>query len=248
MTSIPINTGAAGPEATERLVSDLVAEDPRRAAVFERVGIDYCCGGKVPLADACRDHGLELAMVEDLLREATREDADVRNWNDATVQELIANIIEVHHGYLATALPRLTLLAHKVARAHGAREPALREAESVVVQMVDELRAHTAEEEAEIFPSCIDAVEGRLDDTESAELSGELGGLVADHDETGRHLSRLRELTDGFTAPERACTTWRAYLDALERLEQDTHRHVHKENHVLFPKVMDLLYSTGAAS
>lgn len=246
MSSTPITSGAVEPLPEDLLVADLVAEDPRRAAVFERVGIDYCCGGAVPLSQACTEHGLDVAVVQDLLDEATRDDQDTQSWADASIPELVENIVDGHHAYLATALPRITLLAHKVARAHGDTEPDMRVAEAVVVQMVSELRAHTAEEEADVFPRCIDAVEGRVDGDEAEELATLLGGLVEDHDETGQHLERLRELTNGFTPPGHACTTWRAYLDALDRLEQDIHRHVHKENHILFPKVMELLYAVRA--
>lgn len=242
MSNTPSSAGAVELSPEDRTVADLVAEDPRRAAVFERVGIDYCCGGAVVLSKVCSDQGLDLATVTELLVDATRDDVDERNWNDATVQELIDNIVEVHHGYMATALPRLTLLAHKVARAHGDREPAMRDAEMVVVQLVDEMRTHTGEEEQDVFPLCIDAAEGRLDSVDAEQLAATLGGLVEDHDDTARHLARLHELTNDFTAPEDACNTWRAYMDALDRLEQDVHRHVHKENHVLFPKVMELLY------
>jgi len=234
--------GVADLPMIDRLVADLVAEDPRRAAVFERFAIDYCCGGRVPLAQACRDHNLDPATVMSMLADAVNDDEDVRNWHEASIAELVANIVEVHHMYLDSELPRIAALAHKVAKAHGAQEPSLLEVERVVNALVEELQTHTAQEEQDTFPLCITAGAGRSDEDER--LADALGALVLDHDETAGHLRRLRELTHDYEPPVQACTSWRALLDGLRRLELDTHRHVHKENHVLFPKVRDLLNST----
>jgi regulator of cell morphogenesis and NO signaling len=241
MSISPTSAGATELAWQDRSVADLVAEDPRRASVFEQVGIDYCCGGAMPLTQACAEHGLELATVQGMLDEVATDGVEQRNWNDATIQELVENIIEQHHSYIRTSLPRLEELAHKVARVHGDRDPRLRDAEPVVVELVAEMGAHTDEEEQEVFPICIDVAEGRFDVADADKLSAMLGGLVDDHDEAAAHIARLRELTDDFTPPEHACTTWRTFLDTLDRFEQDIHRHIHKENHVMFPKVLELL-------
>lgn len=244
---MPSTTTPTDPHTLEdRLVAELVATDPRRAVVFERLGIDYCCGGNVPLADACIEHGLDLAVVRDLLEQATATPSDERDWTQATVAELVEDIVTRHHGLLRTELPRLTVLAHKVARAHGAKHRPLIEAEAVVVQLGDELRAHTADEEDRIFPACLEAGSPTLDVEDATKLAEDLGKLVEEHTEAADHLVALRTLLDDYDPPAHACTSWRAYLDGLERLEQDMHRHVHKENHVLFPKVMNQLYAAGA--
>lgn len=244
MSVVPYAAEVADLPMSERIVSDLVAEDPRRAAVFELVDIDYCCGGNVPLAEACRDHDLDTANVVAMLVDASSGDEDVRNWQEASIPELVTNIVEVHHAYLHQELPRIAMLAHKVAKAHGQQTRSLLEAELVVVELVDELQTHTAREDQEIFPMCIAVFEGRTENKKH--ISELLGDLMRDHDETAEHLRRLRELTNGYEAPVQACTSWRAYLDALQRLELDTHRHVHKENHILFPKVQKLLAATPA--
>lgn len=245
-------TTPTSPEATtedidSRLVADLVATDPCRAVVFERLGIDYCCGGRVPLTQACADHGLDLVVVRDLLEQATNAPQDEPDWSEASIEELVDDIVTRHHGLLRSELPRLSVLAHKVAKAHGARDASLVEAEQVVTRFIDELRAHTIDEEERVFPACLEAARGELDEEDATDLADALGRLVQEHDEAGGHLAQLRELLDGFEPPLHACTSWRAYLDGLQRLEQDTHRHVHKENHVLFPKVMERLYASGTA-
>ena len=232
--------------ADDLTVAALVGTDPRRAVVFERLGIDYCCGGNVSLVTACVERGLDLATVRDLLEQATAAPSNERDWTTASIPELIEDIVTRHHRLLRTELPRLTVLARKVARVHGANYQPLIAAEPLVAQLVDELRAHTADEEDMVFPACIDALEENLDSSDAAELAASLGRLVAEHSEAAGHLATLRTLLDGYDPPAHACTSWRAYLDGLARLEHDMRRHVHKENHVLFPKVMDHLYAAGA--
>ncbi len=101
-------------------VADLVLEQPGRARVFERHGIDYCCGGQTPLANACAERGLDVATVLAELESSPRA-ADERDWSQATSAALAAHIVDEHHAYLREELPLLRALVDKVARAHGDR-------------------------------------------------------------------------------------------------------------------------------
>jgi regulator of cell morphogenesis and NO signaling len=67
-----------------------------------------------------------------------------------------------------------------------------------------------------------------------------------EHDGAGSALERLRELTDGYIPPSWACNTYRALLDALAHLERDMHRHIHKENSVLFPRALAMEKEMGS--
>lgn len=224
-----------------KLVADLVTEAPPRAAVFERLGIEYCCGGKVPLVDACADKGLDVREVVLMLDEATAASPEDRDWSQASIDELVTDIVDTHHSYLRSEMPRVAMLAHKVARAHGESNPNLVAANREVECLIDELRTHLVAEEDDVFPICRQVAAG--DVTEADDIASLLGSLVSEHTEVAEHLTRLRLLLDNYVPPAHACTSYRAYLDSLERLEQDIHRHVHKENHILFGKVMDLAYA-----
>lgn len=244
-------TQAKTPESTAPLedqwVSQLVATDPRRAVVFERLGIDYCCGGKIPLAQAAEENGLDIDKLREELSEATKTASDERDWTAASIDELVDNIMSSHHEYVRSELPRITMLATKVAKAHGAKYGEVVEAEKVVLKLAEDLLKHTDNEEDEVFPRCRKAAHGELSGTAPADLAQDLERLVAEHDEAGDDFVRLHELLNDLVAPEYACTSWRAYLDALSRLEQDLHRHIHKENHIMFPKVLDLVSSPAGA-
>jgi regulator of cell morphogenesis and NO signaling len=218
-------------------VADLVTGAPSRAAVFEQLGIEYCCGGRVPLADACAEKGLAIDDVVALL-DASTDAAPVEiDLSSAGIEELIANVVDVHHALLRTELPRAAALASKVARAHGGSDARLVEARGEVDRLVAELAEHLESEEVDVFPVCVRLATGETVD--QAELGQLLEDLEDEHGQVAERLVRLRDLLDDFVPPPGACTSYRAYLDTLERVEADIHVHVHKENHVLFGRVRD---------
>jgi regulator of cell morphogenesis and NO signaling len=223
---------------TQSTVGQLVKERPARARVFERLGIDYCCGGKTPLGLACRDKGLDPDQV---LRELADLDAgpaedEAVDWSTATLSELADHIVETHHAYLRRELPRLDALANTVAAAHGRPHPERLEVLRVFERLQAELELHMLKEEMILFPM-VKKLESVTEPTHFS--SGSVGNPISvmehEHDDAGAALARLRELTRGYEAPADACNTYRALLDGLAELEADMHLHVHKENNLLFP-------------
>ncbi|MCL6439551.1 MAG: iron-sulfur cluster repair di-iron protein [Rubrobacteraceae bacterium] len=219
-----------------RKVGELVAEVPGRSRVFEEVGIDYCCGGDVSLADACEAAGVTVEeVVKRLEGEAGRTDEEP-DLASMGMGELVEHIVKIHHDYLRSELPRLERLIGKVEAAHGENHPELGELKEEFGRLRAELEEHTAEEEAAIFPAGV-----RLERGEPAGVEGSLGGLlgksVREHIATGRRLQKIRKLTDGYRIPEDACNSYRAMLDGLAELERDTHHHIFKENSLLFPRM-----------
>lgn len=215
------------------LVSDLVLEQPGRTTVFESLGIDFCCGGRIPLAQACADRGLDLDEVVDALAGAPAPvdpDLDVARMSPA---ELAAHIVDRHHGYLRAELPGLAPLVEKVARVHGGRHPELREVAALFEQVSGELVRHLHEEEEVVFPACTAGTPEA-----ASTLADEIARMEEDHVLVGTGLARMRTLTHGFDPPEGACTSYRAMLQRLDALERDVHLHVHKENNVLFPRAL----------
>jgi regulator of cell morphogenesis and NO signaling len=214
-----------------------VAEQPARSRVFEGFGIDYCCGGKRTLADACVAKGLDLRKVTEALNalDVVSEPIAV-DWTKTTMTTLADHIERTHHQYLREALPRLSMLTQKVANAHGAKDGRLIELREVFTPFRKELEEHMWKEEAVLFP-----LMRKMDRASSfppfhvRTIESPIRVMVAEHDDSGAALATMRELTDGYRAPEDACGTYRAMLDALAELERDMHQHVHLENNVLFP-------------
>lgn len=224
----------------ETTVGELVRAAPIRARVFEKLGIDYCCGGKKPLAEVCAAKGLDAATVLTMLEAldgAAAGDAPV-DANAMSLAQLCDHIETTHHGYLREELPRLDFMTRKVAAVHGADEPRLIEIRSVFEHLAVEMMAHMADEESAIFPRIRTLETSAGLPAAREDLNAAISELEREHADAGGALERFRELTDGYAPPEWSCNTFRALYDGLARLERDMHQHVHKENNVLFPRAL----------
>lgn len=226
----------------ETTIGELVRAVPARARIFENLGIDYCCGGKKPLAEVCRARNLDPTTVVAMLT-ALDGAADAPNGNpDAmSLAELCDHIERAHHDWLREELPRLDFMTRKVAAVHGDHEPRLHEIRRTFEAFQSEMVSHLREEEEQVFPTIRKleaAKEGKA--AAVAEFKATFAKLEAEHDRAGEALTRFAELSDRYTPPDWACNTFRAMLDTLARLERNTHQHVHKENNVLFPRALSL--------
>jgi regulator of cell morphogenesis and NO signaling len=151
---------------------------------------------------------------------------DTTDWTTAPVDQLIDHIVEKHHVYLKTNLPRIAEKIAKVMAAHGDKVPAIAQ---VFAAMHEELDAHLVKEEMILFPMIRTTGRGAI---------GPIRVMLAEHDSAGDALAALRSLTGGYVAPEGACNTWRSLYFEMAELERDLHRHIHLENNVLFPRVL----------
>jgi len=238
--------GTVGIELRERTVGEVVAEDYARAAVFKRLGIDFCCGGSRTVGAACQQAGVGVETLQEALVGADRK---ARGWPDPRGWDptFLANyIVEVHHRYVRETLPVLVHFAHKVARVHGDRRPELHRIRDLVEELAAEMDLHMTDEEQNVFPRIAAWVASRKDgkSAQGGGLQDPIAALEQDHDHAGDLMRRLRELSDGFTPPVLACATYRAAYAKLAEFEEDLHRHVHLENNVLFPSALAL----GAAA
>ena len=223
----------------ESTVGQLVVERPSRARVFEKLGIDYCCGGKKRLQQAIVEKGLDsqkvVAELEEELIGHESEPVDC-NWSTASLTHLCDHIEKTHHAYLKEELPRIEFLTHKVAARHGDRRPELIEIHRILLGLQDELVSHMMKEERVLFPICRQLDKAEQLKTHCGSIANPIAQMVHEHDDAGVALARISELTSNYTPPTDACNTYRATFDALRRLEHDMHQHVHKENNILFPK------------
>ena len=224
-------------------VGELVREVPSRARVFESMKIDYCCGGKIPLADACAKKKIDPSSVVDQLQKCDAKLGDDNSVDaDAmSLTELADHIETTHHAYLREELPRLDFMTEKVARVHGDKEPRLLQTREAFVALKAELEPHMMKEEQILFPIIrqLEASTER-DGFHCGSISNPIRQMEHEHDQAGNALAILNDSTDGYTPPEWACNTYRAMLDSLAQLERDMHQHIHKENNVLFPKAIQI--------
>lgn len=232
---------------TEKTVREIAIENPATIRVFETLGIDYCCGGKRSLTDACLQADVPIAQAVDLLANAGRDTGEdnANSWNDSPLHALTAHIVTKHHTFVRRETPRIESLLRKVISRHGDTHPEVVQIEELFLAMSQELNTHMAKEEQILFPY--------VDRMETALLAGEplpktcfesitspIANMMADHEDAGALLASIRELSDGFTAPAGACPSYRGLYHSLAEFESDLHRHVHLENNILFPRAAQM--------
>lgn len=229
------------PFTIDTTVGAIVAARPSLARLFEELDIDYCCGGQKPLAELARARGLDpvtlLALIEaasDALAAGSPE-IDVTT---LTLTALADHIERTHHAYVKAELPRLVEMADRVARKHGWRDARLAEIATVTTALATEMAAHMDKEERILFPFIRQIDAGAANHFHCGSIANPIHQMEDEHESAGRAVARLRELTDGFQPDENACNTHRALLAGLEEFATDLHRHVHKENNVLFPRAL----------
>ena len=226
-------------------VGEIVATDFRTAAVLEAFGIDFCCGGRRPLVDACHSAGVDPAKVIRELQQLARSprgDDDAAAW---PLDRLIDHIVTVHHAYVRQALPTIARYLAKLREVHGQRHPELARVAQVFSAMHDELSQHMLKEEQVLFPYIRDLLEP--DRRGSSGVQSPFGTvedpirmMEREHQEAADALRTIRTLTGGYVAPADGCTTYQVRMAELDRFERDLHRHVHLENNVLFPRAVAL--------
>lgn len=223
---------------THSTVGQLVADRPARSRVFQELGIDFCCGGRKTLDQACRSRGLDPQRVlRELLACEDETSRQAVNPVAMTLGELADHIEQTHHAYLRVELPRLVAMVRKVAAVHGDKHPWMLEIDGVFAGLAAELNSHMLKEEQMVFP-LIRAIERREPGGDLA-VDAPIQVMEHEHDDAGNALARMRQLSDGYTPPADACNTFRAMLDGLRELEADMHQHVHKENNILFPRAIE---------
>jgi regulator of cell morphogenesis and NO signaling len=232
--------------STETTVRDIVASDFRAAAVFQRFGIDFCCGGGATLNDACRSQNVDADEVLEALTSAcATPDPRTPRFNAWDVGTLVTYIVSNHHAYVREALPAIQAHTRKIASVHGENHPELHEIARVFDGVADEMTSHMMKEERILFPyiTALGAAAQRGTEPPFApfgSVSNPIHMMEAEHESAGAAMARIRELTAGYTAPADACTTYRVSLQELEAFEADLHAHVHLENNILFPKAKEL--------
>ncbi len=223
---------------TSTTLGDLVTEDPRRARILERYGIDYCCHGERSLADAVGQDGLDLAEVA----AALDLPADTAAAGSAPPKEnaaLAHDIVDTHHAYMWEEMPRLQALVEKVHTVHGERHPELARVHAAYAAAAAALDPHMTTEERVVFPA-ITRLERAQAPSASGSLEQPIAELRAEHDAVGDLFREIRTATNGYAVPDDACNSYRAMLKGLEEMELDLHEHIHKENNILFPRVLEL--------
>ena len=227
-------------------IGEIVAADFRTAKVFEKNGIDFCCGGNVALAATCSNKGIDLATITIELEAAQNEPAErSQNYSSWALPFLIDYIVNTHHLYLKENDGQIAAYARKIAGIHGAHHPEVIQIATIFDKIATDMAAHLKEEEEVFFPAIkrVDAarIAGNTPDTEDLEtIRASLLKLQREHEEIGDAVHTIRHLSKDYAIPDDVCNTFMITYKKLKEFEDDLHKHVHLENNILFPKAAEL--------
>jgi regulator of cell morphogenesis and NO signaling len=231
--------------ATTKTVGEIAAETPNATREFEKLGIDYCCGGSRTLGEVCAEAKIS---VEEVLARLEKSSAvttpgEGKDWQNQPLADLIAYITSTHHVFVREECPRIDALAGKVVAVHGKNHPELLQVQAVFSALGEELRVHLMKEEQVLFPYIV-----RL---EESFVAGEpappamfgpvvnpVRMMLQEHDSAGDALRSLRSITNDYSVPADACISYRTLYQALQGFEADLHQHIHLENNILFPRAI----------
>ena len=233
-------------QAGQATVGEIAAKDLRKAQVFRKYGIDFCCGGKKTLKQVCSEKGLNEVVVA---RELQAQD-NVRGSRAVAYAEwspdfLADYIVNTHHSYVRKTLPELRAFGGKVAAVHGPSHPELIRISDLIQELSAELKDHLMKEEEILFPYVKELVRARQDGKSlPVPHFGTIGNPIHmmedEHESAGEILEEIRRLSGDYTLPAEACASYTLLFNMLLEFEEDLHIHIHLENNILFPKSKEL--------
>lgn len=230
----------------QKTVGEIAAEFPAAVRVFQKYSIDFCCGGKRPLGEVCREKGIaEQDLLSELQEASGPRQAEARDWAAASLAELMNHIVATHHEFMKTEMPRLAQMAAKVRDAHGANHPEVKDLEQVFLGLKEEIDGHLWKEEMVLFP-LIERMEAAskagagLPPAHCGSVNNPIRVMEHEHDNAGHALEQMRSLTGNYRLPGDACNTFRGLYHGLQEVEADLHQHIHLENNILHPRASRL--------
>jgi regulator of cell morphogenesis and NO signaling len=228
-------------------IGSIVARHYRTADVFKKYKIDFCCKGNRLLSDVCKEKNIDQGKLETELALASldKHQKDAESLSNTSLSDLATYIEKTHHTYVREQAPLLQEYLNKIARVHGDNHPELREVKTLFEQCAQELSYHMHKEEVVLFPS-IKRLEAYKNDRKQPEdfffgkFANPIGMMMEEHAAEGERLEKISALTNNFTPPEDACTTYRVAFLKLDEFVNDLHTHIHLENNILFPATEQL--------
>ncbi|MEG1585666.1 MAG: iron-sulfur cluster repair di-iron protein [Bacteroidales bacterium] len=228
----------------DRSLAEIVSADYRASRVFQKYGIDFCCGGKQSFLEACNGLKIDPQVIEKEIENALVNNEEI-DFSALSPTELIQFILKEHHEYVRSESMYLQELSEKVKQAHVVAHPELAEIASVVKEIMVDMDLHQMKEERILFPF-IEALEvaisqgGELPKSCFGSVQNPIRNMEHDHDQVGQYLFRLKDLTQNYSLPQDACESYKALYKRLEAFQNNTFRHVHLENNILFVKAINL--------
>lgn len=230
----------------EETMGEIATKDLRKAQVFKKYGLDFCCGGKKTVKEACAEKGLDVTRVEQELQAADKMPASRPiPYSDWSLDFLADYIVNTHHSYVSKTLPDLLTYAEKVKNVHGNQHPELLRINQLVTEVNAELTTHMVKEEKVLFPyiKALVAAQANVQPLQASHfgtVQNPINMMEMEHEMVGKAMEEIRELSQNYLLPADGCASYSLLYKMLEEFEDDLHLHIHLENNILFPKALEI--------
>jgi regulator of cell morphogenesis and NO signaling len=231
----------------DETLGQIAAKDLRKAEVFKKYGLDFCCGGKKTVKEACAEKGLDVTKIEQELQLADRMPSAARPipYDDWNLDFLADYIVNTHHTYVRKTLPDIIAYADKVMKVHGGHHPELVKINQLAGEINAELTSHMIKEERVLFPYIKELVAAKnktqpLQTSHFGTVQNPINMMEMEHEMVGKNLEEIRQLSKNYQLPEDACASYSLLYKLLNEFEEDLHLHIHLENNILFPKALEI--------
>jgi len=229
-----------------KTIGSFVAEDFRTAAVFSKYRIDFCCKGNRTVTEVCEKQNIDAdTLIENVLQVVQSENNGSIDFNSWPLDLLADYIEKTHHRYVEEKTNVLLPFLDKLCKVHGSIHPELFKINELFIGCAGELSQHMKKEELVLFPFIKRMVktresDGILSQPSFGTVSNPIAMMMHEHDNEGQRFREIAALTNDYTPPADACTTYRVTFAMLREFEADLHKHIHLENNILFPKAVVL--------
>ncbi|MBI5729994.1 MAG: iron-sulfur cluster repair di-iron protein [Ignavibacteriales bacterium] len=228
-------------------IGEIVKNNYQTAEVFKKYRIDFCCGGKKTIEEACSTNNISVAeltnaLSETLIKTGSNKEHNFKDWEP----DYLANyIVNIHHKYVAENIPLLSEFTQKIVRVHGERHPELRQISDLFADVAAELQQHMMKEERILFPyiAKLQAAfksKSTIGPSPFGTVRNPIAMMEMEHDNAGSLLKQMREISSNYKLPDDACETYLVTYQKLDEFENDLHQHIHLENNILFPRAIEL--------
>jgi regulator of cell morphogenesis and NO signaling len=229
----------------ENKIGEIVTRNFHAAQVFEGFGLDFCCGGKKTISDACAEKKLNPENVISELSKIDEKSSNVQHFEKWEPDFLIDYIVNNHHFYVVNSISAIGHHMQKVVFAHGDKCPEVKAIDRIFNSLKEELLNHMQKEEKMLFPYIKRmniAINNSIEMTfpPFGSVENPLKVMESEHESAGKMMAEINKLSNGYAPPENACGTFKVLYQELKEFEQDLHLHVFLENNILFPKSLEL--------
>ena len=229
----------------QETLSNIVLEHHEVIPALEKYNLDFCCRGNKTLSEACVEKNISVATVAEEMRETKNTATSIKPFTEMTADQLILHILIYHHFYVKQTIPTIMNMLDKITSKHGPKYPHMFEVYERFIAVKQDLEPHMQKEEQVLFPKIKDIAAIPVWKETPGLIASHIVGMIAvmetEHDIAGQLMYEIRRITSNYTAPEDVCTTHKVCLETLKAFEADLHQHVHLENNILFPMLMNMM-------